>query len=729
MTNIEAQLAEDYALHTSQSFFLTGKAGTGKTTLLKKIIKESTKNIAVVAPTGVAAINAGGSTIHSMFGFPLKIFVPSFDRVDVNIATNRALLKNHLRYRTEKRKIIQELELLIIDEISMVRADTLDAIDYALKYTRKNQLPFGGVQLIVIGDLFQLSPIAKENEWNYLRKFYRSPYFYNAQSWKEVQPLFIELKKVYRQEEENFIHILNSIRNGNPDAYALETLNDRYDPDFTTINNESIILTTHNYKADDINLKSLNNLKTKEYKFKADVSGNFSENSFPADEVLTLKQGAQIMFLRNDTDEGAYFNGKLATIEKINRDDIKVKFMGEDRSYYLKKEKWENKVYTIDKETNEISQEVKGAFEQYPVRLAWAITIHKSQGLTFEKAVIDVADAFAMGQTYVALSRCTNLEGMKLKSKVNPKSVMVNSEVQAFYKSAPPIKIMQEGLVISKNLYSRRKLRNTFNLDYLLDDFADWKVELEKKNIPEKAKALDLAITINQTLKNLANVSSTFKLQLDQLFAAYSENRVELPIRDRTEKAIGFFTKELFEKIITRVHKHIGEFSVKKSVKAYLKSTEELQKSFFGRLNALYKADFLGENIWKGEVMTIENLPKLSAKIESAKAAKGDTFLITLNLFKDGKTLKQIADIRAMAITTIEGHLAKWIGKGKVKISELMDMERVKKIVPYHDKIEDKKLTSFRNAIPFDTSFTELKYVQAYCQLKSAKKTKKELQE
>lgn len=716
MTNIDAKLAEEYAMHTSQSFFLTGKAGTGKTTLLKKIIKESKKNIAVVAPTGVAAINAGGSTIHSMFGFPLKIFVPTFDRVDINSATNKALLKNHLRYRTEKRKIIQELEMLIIDEISMVRADMLDAIDYALKYTRKNQMPFGGVQLVVIGDLFQLSPIARDEDWSVLRNYYKSPYFYHSMIWNETKPLIIELKKVYRQEEETFIHILNSIRNGNPESESLDLLNERYDPDFTAINNESIILTTHNYKADDVNLKALNSLESRAHKFKAELTGSFSESSYPADEVLTLKEGAQIMFLRNDTEEGAYFNGKLAKVQKINNDDIKVEFLDDNGTYFLKKEIWENKVYTIDKTTNEISQEIVGSFKQYPVRLAWAITIHKSQGLTFDKAVIDVEDAFAMGQTYVALSRCTNLKGMVLKSKVSPRSVSVNSEVKAFYQNAPDAEVIAEGLQLAKNLYSRKKLKSAFNFGYLLDDLEDWKVVLDKKDIPEKSKAMLLSMNLSQTLKNLDNVSKSFQAQLDKLFKNYEISNDSKIIVERAKKAISFFSHELFKKSIKPVHLHIQEFALKKSVKAYLGASEDLLSSLWGKLNVLYAADFLENPIWNEDKYQLNDLPKTNINAKKAKASKGDTFLITLNLFKEGKNIHEISELRSMAISTVESHLAKWVLKDKIQISELMDMAKVKTMLPYYINSKDLKLGELKKAIPFGTNYSELKFVLAHYQ-------------
>lgn len=714
MQNKEAAIAEAYALRTNQCFFLTGKAGTGKTTLLKKIIHEGDKNIAVVAPTGVAAINAGGSTIHSMFGFPLKLFVPTFDRVDINMATNKALLKNHLRYKADKRKLIQELDTLIIDEISMVRADLLDAIDYALKYTRKNNRPFGGVQVIVIGDLFQLSPIARSQDWSLLRNYYASPYFFHAKIWEECKPFMIELRQVYRQEAVDFIEVLNKIRRGKVDQEVLDLLNDRYDPDFTASTTDRIILTTHNAKADDINLKALNGLKSKVHRYKADIDGSFSDSSYPIDEVLTLKEGAQVMFVRNDTEDGAYFNGKLAKIESINRDDIKVRFLDDDQTYFIKLVKWENKVYTLDKETNEVSQEVVGSFKQYPIRLAWAITIHKSQGLTFDKAVVDIGDAFAMGQTYVALSRCTNLEGMILKSRINQKAVLVNPQIQRYYENAPTTEVLQQHLKKAENQYALSLIRKAFNLAVLKEDIQDWQKLLQSKAIPDKNKAVEFILELTREHQKIASIANTFQAQLDVLFRAYKESEDPTEIKDRVTKAIDFFSKQFFEQLIYKLEEHLHEYGKKKATKAYTKAGNELAATMWGTLNKLYQVKFLGQKIWTNETYTKADVPFLVKKNGSVKDGKKSTFDITLDLYQEGLSASEIAKERSMAVSTIEGHLAKWIEQSEINIYDLIEGERVDKIVEHFEKNKGSKLTELKHSLPFETTYTELNFVLAY---------------
>jgi len=405
--NRERDLAEGFILHTNRSVFLTGKAGTGKTTLLREIIKKTKKSTAVVAPTGVAAINAKGVTIHSFFQLPTTTFLPTSERVEYDRITNRKTLAQNQKLRTEKRQLIVELELLIIDEISMVRADLLDAIDFTLRRIRKRPAPFGGVQLLVIGDLFQLAPIVKPDDWNVLKSYYKSPFFFDAIAWQESNAVSIELQKVYRQADQTFISVLNRIRNGISKQEDIDHLNLRYDPFADT--EEIITLTTHNRKADSINNKELDNLLTKSVQLKANVTGHFAPSAYPTREVITIKEGAQIMFVKNHPD-GIYYNGKLGTIETIDKDKIKVHLIEDDRAIDVVEEQWKNTKYVVDPETKKIEQQNIGTFEQYPFRLAWAITVHKSQGLTFEDVILDLENTFAPGQLYVALSRCRSLE-------------------------------------------------------------------------------------------------------------------------------------------------------------------------------------------------------------------------------------------------------------------------------------------------------------------------------
>src|SRR6185436_4682408 len=322
--NFEFQFTEQFALHTDQHIFLTGKAGSGKTTLLKHIAEKTSKNFVIVAPTGVAAINAGGTTIHSMFYFPTTSFIPSNEFVDMNLVTNRSLLLKHMRYNREKRRLLQELELLIIDEVSMVRCDILDAIDFALQVVRRNKSPFGGVQVLLIGDMHQLPPVTKDNEWEILKSYYQSPYFFDSQVWQKLDAVQIELKKIYRQSDERFLNLLNNIRNKEMEQDDFEQLEKRFQPLFKPTEKGYVMLCTHNYKADNINSDELKKLPSKMHSFEAEIEGDFPENMYPCERILNLKEGAQVMFIKNDTEGGRYYNGKLAMIKKIEAREIVV---------------------------------------------------------------------------------------------------------------------------------------------------------------------------------------------------------------------------------------------------------------------------------------------------------------------------------------------------------------------------------------------------------------------
>ena len=415
--NTELRTAWDFVEHTGRSIFLTGKAGTGKTTFLKTVVERSSKRSIVVAPTGVAAINAGGMTIHSFFQLPFSPFVPG------------AKVESRFDFGKEKRKIIASLDLLIIDEISMVRSDLLDAIDSVLRRFRDRYKPFGGVQLLMIGDLQQLTPVVTPEDERMLKPYYDTPYFFGSKALAQIDYVTIQLEKVYRQQDDVFLTLLNHIREGRPTTEDLSLLNARYQPTFIPKPEEGYIrLTTHNQMANNYNESELKKLKGHPYTYRAKIEGTFPEYSYPTAETLTLKVGAQVMFVKNDpSSEHRYYNGRIGHVTLAEENRLQVYCPGDADAIEVEPLEWENSRYTLNDETHEIETEVLGKFSQLPLRLAWAITIHKSQGLTFERAIIDASLSFAPGQVYVALSRCKTLEGMVLASQI-PSQAIINDE-------------------------------------------------------------------------------------------------------------------------------------------------------------------------------------------------------------------------------------------------------------------------------------------------------------
>ena len=434
-TNTEAA---DYVLRfinqTNRSLFLTGKAGTGKTTLLREIIKTTHKNTVVVAPTGIAALNAGGVTIHSMFQLPFAGFIPdeniAFPSVTVRIET-RATLRRHFRVSATKLAVIKNMELLIIDEVSMLRADLLDGIEFMLQSVRKNKLPFGGVQMLFIGDLLQLPPVIKNEEWQVLKKYYNGKFFFHSHAIQKEPPLYVELTKVFRQTDSNFVDILNNLRNNTITTKDLKVLNQYVQPSFDyRANTGYITLTTHNASADEINANSLQDLTTRTFTFNAEIVGEFPEKIFPVDDALQLKVGAQVMFVKNDLSlEKNYFNGKTGIIKSLSEQEIVVHFPEENKLIEVERYEWKNIRYVFNDSTKEIDEEILGTFVHYPIKLAWAITVHKSQGLTFDKAALDVSQVFAPGQAYVALSRLRSLKGLILLSPLRMNGISSDEQV------------------------------------------------------------------------------------------------------------------------------------------------------------------------------------------------------------------------------------------------------------------------------------------------------------
>ncbi len=414
-------LAYRFVTETSENIFLTGKAGTGKTTFLKYLKENCTKNIVVAAPTGVAAINAGGVTLHSLFQLPFHPFLPT--------TNNKKELLAKIRYNKQRQQLLRKMDLLVIDEISMVRSDVMDAIDTVLKNVRRNyHLPFGGVQVLCIGDLHQLSPVAQNHEWNILKEYYDSPFFFDSLAVKEQMPLLIELVKIYRQKEESFIGLLNKVRNNNMGEDDFKDLHLRFIPGFRPSSNENYItLTSHNNQADLINQQQLHKLNAPSFIYKAKIENDFPEQMYPAEAELVLKEGAQVMFLKNDLIQKRYFNGKIGVVRSLEKEKVTIDCDGIIIDVSM--ETWDNSRYTLNHTDGKLVQETLGTFTQYPLRLAWAITIHKSQGLTFDKVMIDAGAAFSSGQVYVALSRCTSLDGIVLLSKIPTSAIYSNTNV------------------------------------------------------------------------------------------------------------------------------------------------------------------------------------------------------------------------------------------------------------------------------------------------------------
>ncbi|EMY81614.1 5'-3' DNA helicase [Psychroflexus gondwanensis ACAM 44] len=483
--NVEFYNASEFVRHTDKLVYLTGKAGTGKTTFLKYIKDTTNKNTVILAPTGVAAINAGGVTINSFFQIPFGPFVPDDSRLRTTATgtENSETIYTTFRYRDDKKEIIENLELLIIDEISMVRADMLDVIDRILKVFRKKPyLPFGGVQVILIGDTFQLPPIADNEQWSILSQFYKTPFFFSSKIIEQNTPLYIELKKIYRQNEQEFIDLLNRVRISQVNANDFSVLNAKYNPTFSGNGSDYIILATHNNIVNETNLTKLNQLTTELFTYEANVTGTFPEKHKPTDHYLKLKIGAQIMFLKNDTGEyKRYYNGKIGKIKELEEASITVVF-DDESEVEVERAVWNNIQYSYNKEQKKIIEEIAGTFEQFPIRLAWAITVHKSQGLTFEKVIADLGRAFAPGQVYVALSRCTSFSGLMLKTQLNSYAIKTDPRVIEFAQNETPGTLITEQLNTGKADFYYKKSREDFGKGKIKSAFEIFKRALKFRN-------------------------------------------------------------------------------------------------------------------------------------------------------------------------------------------------------------------------------------------------------
>lgn len=696
-------LAADFIQHTSRSVFLTGKAGTGKTTFLRHIAATTKKNFAIAAPTGVAAINAGGVTLHSLFQLPFGVYLPGYHSADSAIQiTNRNTLFKNLHLSKTKRDVIQEMDLLIIDEISMVRCDMLDAVDTILKVVRRSQQPFGGVQVLFIGDLFQLSPVAKAEEWAVMKEHYQSPFFFHAKVMGEAKPLNIELTKIYRQNEQTFIDLLNNIRQGEVSDDDLSLLNSRKQQQ--TIGG-AITLTTHNQKADTINEQELGSLGSKAFRFPAIIENDFPEKSYPTDEVLVLKKGARIMFIKNDSgEERKYYNGKMATVTHVDEDAVEVEFDG-GSTFDLTRETWRNIRYKYQAEADEIEEEELGTFTQFPIRLAWAITIHKSQGLTFEKAVIDAGSSFAPGQVYVALSRCTSLEGLVLQTPIAARQIMTDPQVIEYTKNLTTVTELNELLESEKSIHTKLQIARSFSFSKIKDAISQWAAAIGEQKSPD-ANAIQLSGKLMAKAITLDELAVKTRSWLER--KSEGVQTAEQVFEQGLRKSIEHFYELLHNDFYLPLQEHESSFKERKKVKKKLQEVVHLLalvRAHAQRLCSIFLEDeimFDGKPGYFSATAPVKEKPSVNSAWESKL------------LYDKGISLENIASVRGLALTTIEGHIAQFIKTGDVDIKKMVSEEKVIAIQAAFVELQTTSLTPVKEKLGSDYSYGEIRMVFNY---------------
>lgn len=829
--NSDLQLAFDFVQYTNQNIFLTGKAGTGKTTFLHNLKRISPKRMIVVAPTGVAAVNAGGVTIHSFFQLPFHPHIPTHYIITGN-GTNQTGPQDPSTFKLgrEKVNIMKSLDLLVIDEISMVRADLLDAIDSVLrKYKDRNQ-PFGGVQLLMIGDLQQLAPIVREDDWEILGKYYDTAFFFGSLALRRTSFVTIELKHIYRQKDLDFIQILNKIRDNRMDADDIRKLNERHDPHFNPDDNEGYIsLTTHNTQAQAINEEKLEKLPGKTRSFKATVRYEFPEYAYPTAFELILKAGAQVMFVKNDLSaDKLYFNGKIGRIQAFEDDSISVMCPGDEQSISVGMMEWQNMKYTLNAETKEIEETIIGSFIQYPLKLAWAITIHKSQGLTFDKAIVDARAAFAHGQVYVALSRCRTLEGLVLSTPVTQKGIISDPVVSGFVHEAGKNQPDHAQLLESKSAYQQKLLTELFDFNPLARGmYYCLKLLHEHRDsyIGNPHELLENAVAAVRT--DLIGIAEKFYPQLRHLMTLLDDAEANSLLQERVMKACEFFSGKLsastrtiidglalesdnkeVRKTITEALQRIRqEITMKKTcldamkagfrVREYLevkaraaieappvrtpviRSVEDTSgiiqhQGLFNILKAwrdhkarelnlphymiipqitlVTLANFLPQSDktlrqvkgmgkkksgnFGNEILTIirayceekdlETPAEAFTKKSASTKVKMDTKLTSLNLYKAGRSVNEIACERNMAESTIEGHLAHYVGTGDLSVTDFVSPEITALIASHFEGKGDYHLGSVKAALGDRVSWSEIRFVMKH--LEFVGKTQKDLQ-
>ena len=740
-----AELAAKFVNQTSRHIFLTGKAGTGKTTFLRNIITKTHKRAVIVAPTGIAAINAAGVTIHSLFQLPFGTFVPRITPDQklpsgVPYNTPKSLVR-HLSMNAVKRRILLDMELLVIDEVSMLRADLLDAIDFVLRYVRRNNENFGGVQVLFIGDLYQLPPVVRNQEQALLSMFYQSAFFFDALCLKTNPPIYIELDKIYRQSDQTFVDLLNNLRNNMATEQDIALLKSHYQENYQpNLTDNYITLTTHNSKADALNRTSLAELKGKSYFYNAVIEKEFAESAYPIEKTLELKIGAQVMFIKNDPKgEQRFFNGKLAVVTNLKSDFIEVLPEGNKYPISLEQYAWKNIRYTTNKHTNEIEEEEIGTFTQYPIKLAWAITVHKSQGLTFDKAIVDIGDAFAPGQIYVALSRLRSIDGLILTSHLNNRGMKADQNVAYYSRTKDEQESLLAQITKEADAFLKQSLLQAFNFT-LLDNFVYEHVFSYSKDEKRSVKQTHLpwAVKLQQELMAAKVHADKFLKQIDRLLVLGQAVDMDLLIT-RTQAASNYFIP-ILEGLSKTIFEQIEAVKEQKQTKEYLHELIDLEAMFYEQFKKIVRAKAMLDAKANGVEISKEDLNKLyglskreelmkkayslpnkeelersegatraTRKKQTEKAPKIDTKEITLALFNEGKTPTEIAAERKMTKGTIEGHLAHYIAKQEISPDKVIAKHKLEVLLAAIRELKSIKLNEVRDRVGKAYDFGEIR--------------------
>ncbi|SFC54269.1 helix-turn-helix domain-containing protein [Flavobacterium phragmitis] len=739
---------------TQKSIFLTGKAGTGKTTLLREIIATTHKNTVVVAPTGIAALNAGGVTIHSMFQLPFSAFIPSYEAsaqfTDTVKFENKESLRRHFKMNNVKRNVIKNMELLVIDEVSMMRADLLDAVDFMMQTVRRNTQPFGGVQVLFIGDLLQLPPVIRDEEWRTLKNYYRGKFFFHSHVLQTYPPIYIELSKIYRQTDDAFISVLNNLRNNQITPEDIAILNQYVKPDFDFKENKGYItLTTHNAKADSINNQSINDLGGKEYIYTPFVVGDFPEKIFPVEEELKLKVGAQIMFVKNDLSfEKRYFNGKMGVIKSLSDEEIFVHFPEENMTLEVEKYEWKNIRYKVNEQTKDIEEEVLGTFAHYPIKLAWAITVHKSQGLTFDKAALDVSQVFLPGQAYVALSRLRSLNGLILLSPMQMNGISNDQDVMDYALNRATEEVLKSSLHFETKNFIHNYLINSFNWGELAQEWRNHRFSYNENAAgSEKAKHAAWAHKRMEIMEQLLDPSQKFIAQLNKIFI---KETVDLFfVKERVEAAYDYFFKPM-DKLVDDLIYKINEIQKFKKVKEFYEELIFLEDLQTKAVLRLMKAKLLIEVVVSGEAISKEKLSSpvirnyktnkaerireelkttntdifrteepvvryKSAKAEKneLKTAKKTTVEETYDLWIEKNSVEDIARMRKLNVQTIEGHLIRLIQAKKIEITDVLPYDKILALREAFQFYQEESLSGLKEKHGDEFTWDELKMFKA----------------